>query len=261
MNIEKKIFKSGSNTFYISSLSFPRSIRRDVFDLYSFLRVVDDYVDQSPPDQTNFYYVFNKWSESLNNPNFTLSKYKSDTINDRVIKNIIRLSRKYNFDPVWLESFFTSMQSDLQGCKYKKWQETLSYMYGSAEVVGLMMAKIMNLNSKAYSYAALQGRALQMINFIRDIEEDNKLGRRYFPIEELRKFNLLDLTRQTAQTHPQDFTNFIHAQIERYKKWQAEAQEGYKFIPKQLGKPLDTSINMYLLTLHKIAREPHIIFE
>ena len=55
-------------------------------------------------------------------------------------------------------------------------EELIDYMYGSAEVVGLMMARIMGINREADFCARMLGRAMQYINFIRDIDEDGKLG-------------------------------------------------------------------------------------
>jgi phytoene synthase len=124
-----------------------------------------------------------------------------------------------------------------------------------------MMARIMNLPQQAHESAALQGRAMQWINFIRDIAEDNNNGRCYFPREDLDKFNLADLSKDTALNQPEDFKKFIRAQLERYESWQSQAQEGYHYIPKRLRIPLQTAADMYNWTSEVIAKDPMIVFE
>ncbi len=82
--------------------------------------------------------------------------------------------------------FFDSMQLDTTVRRYDSLDDIINYMHGSAEVVGLMMARMMGLPEEALPLAAMQGRAMQYANFVRDIGEDNHLGRCYFPEEDLR---------------------------------------------------------------------------
>jgi phytoene synthase len=85
------------------------------------------------------------------------------------------------------------MQMDIDKREYKTLDDTLEYIYGSAEVIGLFMAQIMGLPEEAHDFAKMQGRAMQFINFIRDIDEDITLGRRYFPTQDLKEFSLANL--------------------------------------------------------------------
>ena len=73
---------------------------------------------------------------------------------------------------------------DIKKKEYNSLEETLEYIYGSAEVIGFFMAKIIGLSDESLYYAGRLGRSMQYINFIRDIEEDNNLGRRYLVIIE-----------------------------------------------------------------------------
>ncbi len=74
------------------------------------------------------------------------------------------------------------MEHDLSESSCETLEDVLTYIYGSAEVIGLFMARIMDLDEASFPYAAMLGRAMQYINFIRDIAEDNELGRRYLPL-------------------------------------------------------------------------------
>lgn len=260
MNTERRIFRKGSTTFFTSSLFFPRQIRKDVFDLYSFVRVADDYVDQVPANAKAFRRLKKLWEGAVCDHRYDTNHASNDSIDIRVTKNMVRLCRKYEFDPEWVEAFLKSMESDLSPKPCRTLDDTLEYIYGSAEVIGLMMARIMGLDPAADETAKLQGRAMQMINFIRDIEEDNRLGRQYFPNQELKRFKLKDLSRKTASSQPEDFQKFIHFQLGRYFEWQNQAAAGYKYVPRRLLVPLKTASDMYKWTAENIQNEPLTIY-
>lgn len=259
--MERQIFKRASSTFYWSSLFFPTNVRHDVFDLYSFVRVADDYVDQTPADKNNFKHLRKLWEKSEIDPEFNTTRSSNDSINERVVKNIIRLVRDDKVELEWIEKFLDSMQSDLDHKKYETLDDILDYVHGSAENIGLIMARIMKLTPKAVPAAMLQGRAFQWINFIRDIKEDNQFGRQYFPAEDLKKFNLSDLSKETATNQPDDFKQFIQYQIDRYNQWQTEAKLGYKYIPKHARVPLMAAVDMYEWTARQIEKDPHKVLD
>lgn len=260
MKTEKNIFRKGSTTYYFSSIFFPKKIKDDVFRLYSFVRVADDYVDVVPANKKAFLALRNRWNRAYKDPHFGTATTDEDSIDERVIKNIVFVVRKYDFEIAWVEAFLDAMQADLEKRTYKTMKDTIWYMHGSAEVIGLMMAKIMGLPDEALTYAKLQGRAMQYINFIRDIQEDNTLGRCYFPETELKKFNIKDVSEKSAQLHPEQFSQFMQAQLEHYDAWQAEADKGMQYIPKRLRVPLQTAVSMYNWTGETIRRNPTIVF-
>lgn len=258
---EETIFKQGSTTYYWSSKFFPADIRDDVFKLYSFVRVADDYVDAVPADTESFQALKELWNTAKQDQQFNTVRRPQDSLNERVTKNIIDVVRNYKCDPVWIDSFLDSMQADLDGKSYQTLDDTLRYIYGSAEVIGLMMARIMGLPEEALPYAQMQGRAMQFINFIRDIDEDNGLGRCYFPADDLHKYGLQNLTSSEAQAKSEAFNTFIQFQIDRYKEWQSEADQGMGYIPKRLRVPLQTAVDMYNWTATQIEKNPRLIYE
>ena len=258
--LEQQIFQKGSTTYYFSSQFFPRKMREDVFRLYSFVRVADDYVDSVPAQTKEFYDLRRRWDAAKNDPNFSTHRSIHDSIDQRVVKNIVHVTRKYEFDQAWVEAFLNSMQADVQGQTIRTIDDTLGYIYGSAEVIGLMMARIMGLPNEAQTTAKLQGRAMQFINFLRDIDEDNTLGRCYFPAEDLAKFNLPDLRKVTILMRPHNFCDFMRFELRRYSEWQVEANTGFSYIPRRLRVPLQTAVDMYDWTARQIAADPQIVF-
>jgi phytoene synthase len=149
---------------------------------------------------------------------------------------------------------------DLTKKEYQNIDDAMAYMYGSAEVIGLMMARIMGLSDDASGYARLLGRAMQYINFLRDIREDLSFGRSYLPADEMREVGLASLAQEDARSRPDVFRAFIRKQIARYRDWQAEAEKGYALIPRRCRIPIRTAADMYEWTARRIEADPFIVY-
>jgi phytoene synthase len=260
-SIEQTIFRQASTTYYWSARFFPKDVRDDVFRLYSFVRVADDFVDAQPQQRAKFKALRRAWEAAAHDIHFDAATADADALTQRVVKNMHHVYNKYGFDAAWVAAFLDAMQSDLDATRYDTLDDTLRYTYGSAEVIGLMMAKILNLSPDAYEAAMMQGRAMQYINFIRDIHEDYTLGRNYFPAEDLERFGLADLSPETAHAHKAAFQRFIAFQLDRYRGWQAIADSGFKHVPRRPRIALKTAVDMYNWTGRIIAHQPHIVFE
>ncbi len=260
LQIERSIFRRASTTYYWSSRFFPAAVRADVFRLYGFVRVADDYVDTVPAQRRAFMAFRAAYEAASANPDFKTMLTARDSTDTRVIKHMISLQRRYAFDPAWVEAFLDAMQSDLDPAPIQTLDECERYMYGSAEVIGLMLAKIMKLPPEAAETARLQGRAMQYINFIRDIAEDNSLGRQYLPQEDLERFGLSDLSEKTVLANQAAFTKLIRFELARYRKWQAEAAAGYGYIPPRMRIAVRTAADMYDWTARQIDRDPLMVF-
>ena len=244
------IFQKGSKTYFYSSLFFPTIIRKDVFVLYGFFRKADDFVDSIPQDINGFYNFKEKYYKSLKG-------YKT---RDIVIDSFVHLLKEKEFDPQWVDSFFKSMEMDLTKKTYQTIDETLEYIYGAAEVIGLMMVKILGLDNNTYEYAKYLGRSMQYINFIRDIAEDLICKRIYFPLEEIEKYGLKSLEYDYTKNNIENFTDFIIEQIRHYCDWQFIAEKGFKYIPKRYLIPVKTASEMYKWTAGQILKEPFVVY-
>jgi phytoene synthase len=154
-----------------------------------------------------------------------------------------------------------SKRWDLQRHEYRALKDTLAYMYGSSEVIGLLLARIVNLPEESLSYARLQGRAFAYIHFLRDINLQNAEEYCYFPANEYKKYGLKNLSEEEARNKPKMFTDFIHAQLLRYATWQAEANEGFMYVPRRLRVPLHTAVDMYNMTAQQLKENPLLIYE
>ena len=246
--LHRQVFRSGSKTYFNSSLFFPPHVRDDVFILYGFVRVADNYVDAVPQQVREFEEFVERYRAAR----------AGKSVDDVIIESFVDLERRRGFESVWADGFLKSMALDITKRVYSTVEETLEYVYGSAEVIGLYMARIMDLDSEADEAAMMLGRAMQFINFIRDIDEDNQLGRVYLPLGET---TLQDLSPETTRQSPDEFVRFIRSQLERYQVWQTEAEKGFGMIPRRYRVAIKTASDMYNWTASVIAKDPFIVYE
>jgi len=254
-SVQTRVFKAGSTTYFNSSLFFPPAMRRDVFALYGFVRVADDFVDAVPQDADGFAEFAAGYRQAL----------AGTPADNPIIDEFTALSRRLDFDPRWTEAFLASMEADLSKRLYRTEDETLAYIYGSAEVIGLFMASVMRLPAEARPAAQRLGRAMQYINFIRDAAEDTGLGRRYLPLERDGQ-RLLDVpddwlpNQAWARENPEAWSAWVQGHLARYAGWQAEAEAGYHFIPRRPRMAVRTAGDMYNWTARQIAADPFVVF-
>jgi phytoene synthase len=246
-----KIFYNGSRTYFWTSLFFPKTVRDDVFTLYAFVRVADDYVDAPIPKLAD-YYAFKKEYRRAQ---------KKQAISNPIVQAFVELAHRKKFEPQWTDAFFASMDMDIEKPVFLSLDDTLNYIHGSAEVVGLMMAKVLRLPKKSYVGAQLLGRSMQYINFIRDIDEDVKLKRSYFPEFELRRFGIEQLDASYIRSRQERFVRFVHAQLAFYHAWEKQASTSYQYIPRRKRIPIVAAAKLYNWTARQIAKNPMIVYE
>ncbi|MFG1449545.1 MAG: phytoene/squalene synthase family protein [Thermoplasmataceae archaeon] len=246
-----EIFRKGSTTYFNSSRFFPLNIRRDVSGLYAFVRIADNYVDSIPQCRDGFY-LFSSEFENC---------FKSGTSDNTIIRGFVSIMDRTGIEVEHVRAFLKSMEMDLYRSIYNTVEDVLEYIYGSAEVIGLMMHRILGLDKSSEYYAAVLGRAMQFLNFIRDVNEDNSLGRIYLPAEEMREHGLSDLREKTARSNPKGFVTFMRSQLDRFFEWDREARKGFRSIPSRSLIPVKTAEDMYLWTGRRIYSNPMIVFE
>ena len=248
--VRSGIFRRGSRTYFNSTRFFPAAVRRDVHALYAFVRTADDFVDSTPQDAPGF--------EAFRRRYLDRREGRPGPAGP-IIDGFVELSERRGFEPAWVDAFLDSMAQDLSRREYGTLDETLAYVYGSAEVIGLMMARIMGLEENASRPARLLGRAMQYINFIRDIREDLDLGRTYLPRDEILAAGLASLREDEARRSPEAFRAFVRGQVRRYRDWREEAAPGFALIPRRLRIPIRTAADMYEWTAGRIEADPFVV--
>ncbi|GGI57265.1 phytoene synthase [Winogradskyella haliclonae] len=169
------------------------SIRQDIYNIYGFVRFADEIVDTFHDYDKKA--LFDKFSQDL-----------EDALEMKISLNPILNSfqetyHKYNIEKHMVDAFMKSMHQDLYKQDYLTDEEYKQYIYGSADVVGLMCLKVfVKGDNEKYnqlkSSAMHLGSAFQKVNFLRDLKADfEDLSRTYFPNTDL---NHLDESSKKA---------------------------------------------------------------
>ncbi len=245
---KRKIFKRSSTTYYYSSLFFTGQTKEDVFTLYAFVRYADNLVDAIPPKKNEFFDFCKNVQRA----------YKGEVIGDHIIDDFIELSKRKKFEQAWTSAFLDSMKADLTKHTYHTYEELQKYMYGSANVIGLFMCAIFDTGARALPNAQAQGEAMQFINFIRDIDEDFKLGRQYIPTHDVKKFHTHIPPKPSEE---EAFRSLVRNQIDKYRKVQQYARKGHKYIDRRFRIMVKTSADMYEWTADQIYKDPMVVFQ
>ena len=195
----KEIMKEYSTTFFDAMSEWPKDIKKDIYKLYAYLRVCDEMVEGAELKD------FKRWRE--------------------VIEQFYEVSDKYQFKGEWLADFHLSMYTDLVKKEHTV-TSMLEYCKGSAESVGMMMASILGCDPRAERHARALGRAYQIINFIRDYDEDTTNGYHYI-------------------------TNDFNLYIKLFMEDLQIGIEGLNYIPEELRGPILKANQAYIEVAHE----------
>lgn len=183
----KIVTKTYSTSFSLATKMLSKGIRQHIYNIYGFVRFADEIVDS-----------FHDYDKEALFKDFSsdLEKSLKNKIHLNPILNSFQATyHKFNIDKDLVDSFMSSMKKDLYKTKYLSNQEYEDYIYGSADVVGLMCLKVfVNGDSKKYeelkSFAMRLGSAFQKVNFLRDLKDDFEvLNRTYFPNTDLNQLD------------------------------------------------------------------------
>ena len=183
-----------------------KDLRSPIFNIYGFVRFTDEIVD-----------TFHEHDKSA-----LLEEFKKETFGsiDRgislnpILNSFQQTVNQYQIDHELIHAFFKSMESDLTQNKYDR-QGYEEYIYGSAEVVGLMCLYVFCEGNKALyeklkQSAQALGAAFQKVNFLRDIKADfYDLSRLYFPGCNFHNFTERDKLRIETDIE-KDFQDAYH---------------------------------------------------
>lgn len=233
--VSKLVTQKYSTSFSLGILALKPSLRTAIYAIYGYVRLADEIVDS--------FHEFDKAA--------LLSRLSEET--DRALAERISLNpilqsfqetvHLFDIDRDLIRHFLKSMHMDLHKIDYRS-EEYQEYIYGSAEVVGLMCLHVFTEGDKAkftalQPYARKLGSAFQKINFLRDLKDDyHLLGRSYFPNVDLSQFN-----------------NAVKMQIEQEIRLEfAEALIGIKKLPTSARFGVYLAYKYYISLFQKITK-------
>jgi phytoene synthase len=234
----KIVIKRYSTSFYFSSSLLSKSIRQDIFNIYGFVRLADEIVDtfhEFPKKK-----LLNEFEEEL------WRSIENKISLNPILNSFQNTVNKYSIPKDLIRSFLDSMKMDLEKKEYNSVEEYKKYIYGSADVVGLMCLKVFvkgsdNLYSELSDYAISLGSAFQKVNFLRDLKDDsNILKRVYFPNVDMDDFNE-ESKREIINEIELDFKNAIKGIARLPKNSRFAVYIAYRYYNKLLKKLKRTS--------------------
>ncbi|MGV0605660.1 phytoene/squalene synthase family protein [Mycolicibacterium sp. XJ1904] len=173
-------------TFFLATRLLAPEQRPAVHALYGFARRADDILDDFDPviSMSERADQLQRLATQLFN---RLAQGSCDD-GDPSLAAVVHCARRYGIPWELFDDFLGSMRMDLSVTDYPDRAALDRYMYGSAEVIGLQLLPVLGTvgpREEAAPYAAALGKAFQLTNFLRDIDEDLERGRVYLPADEL----------------------------------------------------------------------------
>jgi phytoene/squalene synthetase len=237
-NCSKIVTKKYSTSFSLAVKMLSPKIRGAIYNIYAFVRCADEIVDS--------FHGYDKMK--------LMNKFEADYYTalengislNPILNSFQNTVKRYNITDDLIQAFLSSMKLDLNKTEYKTVDEYNNYIYGSADVVGLMCLKVF-VDGDTEKYESLKepamklGSAFQKVNFLRDLKDDYEvLNRTYFP-----GVNLKSLDYQSKQ-----------AIIDEIESDFAEAYKGIKLLPIEAKFGVYTAYMYYKRLLHKLKVTP-----
>lgn len=234
----QKVTNGYSTSFSSAVRMLAPSIRPAVHSVYGFVRFADEVVD-----------TFHEKDKELLLDKFEWDLYQSLEMGislNPILHAFQKTIKEYKIDIELVDAFLKSMRMDIEKKEYKTQKEYQDYIYGSADVVGLMCLKIF-VNGSNEEYEKLKptamklGSAFQKVNFLRDLKNDSEiLERSYFPGVDLKNLSP-DVKMKIVSEIKADFD---------------AAYEGIKQLPTSSKFGVYTAFRYYKQLLKKLQKTP-----
>ena len=185
-DVSRSITREYSTSFSLGIKFLAQRFRDPIYAVYGFVRLADEIVDS--------FHDFDRETLLRRFVNDTHTALSEGISLNPVLNAFQKTFHAYGIRREMVDQFFRSMQTDLRQSSHTS-DSYGEYIFGSAEVVGLMCLKIFTENDiSRYEalkpYAMRLGSAFQKVNFLRDAREDyQRLGRTYFPNVKIEKFS------------------------------------------------------------------------
>ncbi|MGK0279304.1 MAG: phytoene synthase, partial [Litorivivens sp.] len=230
------ITKKYSTSFSIAVKLLAPSVRQAIYNIYGFVRVADEIVDSFHDFEQKV--LLDRFEDEYA---FAL---KHGISSNPIINAFERTKSQYNIDDELVQAFLNSMRADLTKQNYASQEEVDAYIYGSADVVGLMCLKVF-VNGDQSEFDRLKdpamklGTAFQKVNFLRDFKHDfDQLKRSYFP----------NVDSNSLSTEQKDFI------VREISQDFYDAYQGIKQLPKEAKFGVYVAYKYYMQLLKKVDR-------
>ena len=238
-------------TYFLATRLLAPSQRPAVHALYGFARYADDILDDLQSEA-------GVGQRQARLEQLARNFLDGDQDSEPVLPAVLHTARTYRIAPTLFDEFLASMRMDLTVTDYPDRPALNQYMRGSAEVIGLQMLPILGTvgpAADAEPFAEALGRAFQLTNFLRDVNEDLQRDRVYLPADELAAFgvdrDLLSWCRDNARTDPR-VRHALAAQHQITREHYRQAHQGIAALAPQSRPCVTVAFTLYKEILDRI---------
>ena len=252
----KRLNALHGKTYFLATLLLPAAKRPPVHALYGFARYADEIVDDlastlTPEEKA---VALRTWGDTV------LADLRAGESNDLIGRALVDTVKKYSIPLEYFDAFMVSMEMDLTVTRYKTYEDLMTYVYGSAVVIGLEMLPILGYSDpRAIEAATALGTAFQLANFIRDIGEDIDRGRIYMPLDDLARFGVTEEMLLKRDLTP-EIVEAIKYQIARVRDLQDKAEAGIQYLDPISRPCIRAASELYCGIVDEIEANGYDIF-
>jgi phytoene synthase len=259
----RMVLRTYSTSFFIVTRFLPPAKHEKVEAIYAAVRYPDEIVDSFPLDQLSRAQHLNSWAMM-----YELG-LAAASIRDAVgggvtsfLATFTKVVRDSRIPPEHYRAFIEAMRRDIWPRPFETLDDLIeTYIYGSAIVVGYFLTHVYGPNTRkdferAWRSARSLGIALQLTNFLRDVSEDERRGRVYLPLDELRaegikELNLRDAGQQAA------LSRVLRRMVAIAEEYYSDALAHLDAFAPDSQLAIRACINVYRRLNERIGHSPH----
>ena len=223
----RRITAANSKSFYFASFPLPKEKRNATFATYAFCRTADDIADTIAPGEEL------EARRRLDELRRLLDDIEAGVIPSHPLWGPFACTIRDFAVPLHpFRQLLDGIESDLTPRTFRTFLELKEYCFAVASTVGIALSHIFGFDeSEALEYAANMGVAMQLTNIIRDVGEDQRMGRIYLPLEEIEAHGYsIDHLERGVVDEP--FRRLMDHQIRRAREYYRRAFQGIRYLTR-----------------------------
>jgi 15-cis-phytoene synthase len=255
----KHFTNSRTTSFYYSFLFLPVEKRRAIEAVYYFARHSDDVADDLRGSRDALQEM-GRYRALLDE----CYRYERKQFDDPALEALAKAIWHFRIPRRHFEELLLGLEMDLRmdetAGRYRTFAELELYCYRVASTIGLIAIEIFGYkNAKTRDYAIQLGKALQIVNILRDVQSDARRGRVYLPLEDMERFEV-DPSRLASGCYGEAFVRLMRFECGRALRYFSEAR---RFLPpedRRSMRPAEIMAAIYWRLMQKIQKRAYNIF-
>jgi len=249
------IVKNHYENFPVASWLLPSKIRKPISAIYAFARTADDIADEGTASGNERLRQLDEMAQKLD-----MIRY-GKIINDPIFIALSDTIEKFDLPISLLHDLLTAFKMDVTIHRYQNFDELLNYCKYSANPIGQLLLHLFNtvsVQNIAYSDAICS--ALQLINFLQDIEQDYvEQDRIYLPLDYMNKYNISESAIKDKQ-HSSELRDLIDSLLERIQKMLDFGKPLGRVLPGRVGFEIKLTIVSANIIIQKLSSNRTDVF-